>query len=1184
NSNLESSPVSTEQADLIARKNVQKCQEKLIGNNRTKERHLTVGECVRVKRPQLKVYSMLQPLKIVEVIKPGTYKLEDSSVWNGREKENRVSLILIVIKINQNIKYGMQIFDNIEDVNNKLDSTDNLARIECIPKIINFFQECDLSCFNYNTTSFDKLLNHILVMIKNSNFKISSKSMQLLCVIILRIGLDNFRPYFNQFSSTIVDHLGHTKINCRDAAIEAIILLIKSIGNLQNSTDFIVRILNHKSCRIRENVILCLQQMLSDNFTPKNGDTIISFNLQTIISLTKLVTVICTLVSDANPNVRNASTNFLLFLFRIYDKKVISIVQRQNSGNITRLSGIINKMNEIEKTKDHTEYQNKLMQLKQTLASNDYQRPDMKLSSKNVSQSSINTTCSTKRPRTGKKLSTSSLNKLGLRSRRPVTGLRSIQHSQKSSFESIAHDDMTNFVINKFEIEFLKVNKLHFNKKQLEILLNSNQKDLARTNHNFWNERLESLVQLRSITFSVYDSENRDIACVNFMNSSLRSIALNIISTLTDNRSQLIIESTITIAYMAKMIKSKFEIVAEIMITSLISTLANVKCNADASRTCLMYVFENVCSVRLFNALVTSTDCRNPIIHKEVARFLYIILKIWPKSILSKCQHSKISDLIEKFMNDSDQEARRIGRKCFFLVKSFFIPKLTDKLYNKLDESKRKILVREESLVENDDYFIYPRLNPDLSLSKSSVLTTASKIEKSQKTILDKSFSRNASCPNSEKISTSIFTKRINSSEDQCTKISISSKVNTSINKTIDNSVVEFSASEEHPDSLNGETQYLEKLNCNVSMLSHDVNNLNLKTEFTVSAHEVEDEDDNLYESKSEEFTENMVFFGIRGGSHVERLLEFLIHNAIFFEHDLKRRHENDNGVEDFSLSSNVSDDYDVQNVEMKSLMLSINEKYDISKEDYLTNSNIELILEELSNHNKRRLHRVCSFARLLWAFERKNLSEACLNHIQPLCFILIESLSDKYMEIRIVVLLVLRVISVNHWSKISMNGHLILTKIIHVIENDDENPVITAGKLCSIIIAYKMKINKTISCLKVYINRQNYPSNKIALAILINAIKYCTESEVTEYICPLVPLILHSYNDSPISQVRKECVFCLVEIYLVIGNGLLPYIADLRQSKKKLLNIYIKRAVTNKYKSTEKTTLNHFESPLSHK
>ncbi|OAF63700.1 hypothetical protein A3Q56_08594 [Intoshia linei] len=43
---LKASSVSAEQAELIARRNVQKCQNKLIENDKTKERHLTIGDYV----------------------------------------------------------------------------------------------------------------------------------------------------------------------------------------------------------------------------------------------------------------------------------------------------------------------------------------------------------------------------------------------------------------------------------------------------------------------------------------------------------------------------------------------------------------------------------------------------------------------------------------------------------------------------------------------------------------------------------------------------------------------------------------------------------------------------------------------------------------------------------------------------------------------------------------------------------------------------------------------------------------------------------------------------------------------------------------------------------------------------------------------------------------------------------
>lgn len=52
---------------------------------------------------------------------------------------------------------------------------------------------------------------------------------------------------------------------------------------------------------------------------------------------------------------------------------------------------------------------------------------------------------------------------------------------------------------------------------------------------------------------------------------------------------------------------------------------------------------------------------------------------------------------------------------------------------------------------------------------------------------------------------------------------------------------------------------------------------------------------------------------------------------------------------------------------------------------------------------------------------------------------------------------------------------------------------------------------------------------------------------------------------DSSESSVRKAAVFCLVAVYLVVGEELRPHLAPLSASKLKLLNLYIKRAVAQK-------------------
>jgi CLIP-associating protein 1/2 len=42
--------------------------------------------------------------------------------------------------------------------------------------------------------------------------------------------------------------------------------------------------------------------------------------------------------------------------------------------------------------------------------------------------------------------------------------------------------------------------------------------------------------------------------------------------------------------------------------------------------------------------------------------------------------------------------------------------------------------------------------------------------------------------------------------------------------------------------------------------------------------------------------------------------------------------------------------------------------------------------------------------------------------------------------------------------------------------------------------------------------------------------------------------------------QVRKAVVFCLVDMYITLGDWLMPHLAPLSQSQLKLVTIYINR------------------------
>ncbi|CAF0842998.1 unnamed protein product, partial [Didymodactylos carnosus] len=66
---------------------------------------------------------------------------------------------------------------------------------------------------------------------------------------------------------------------------------------------------------------------------------------------------------------------------------------------------------------------------------------------------------------------------------------------------------------------------------------------------------------------------------------------------------------------------------------------------------------------------------------------------------------------------------------------------------------------------------------------------------------------------------------------------------------------------------------------------------------------------------------------------------------------------------------------------------------------------------------------------------------------------------------------------------------------------------------------------------------------------------------------------------DSETSSVRKAAVFCLVAVFLVVGESLRTYLQKLSASKLKLLNVYISKA--EQQRTTEKNT-NSSSSPTT--
>jgi hypothetical protein len=80
-----------------------------------------------------------------------------------------------------------------------------------------------------------------------------------------------------------------------------------------------------------------------------------------------------------------------------------------------------------------------------------------------------------------------------------------------------------------------------------------------------------------------------------------------------------------------------------------------------------------------------------------------------------------------------------------------------------------------------------------------------------------------------------------------------------------------------------------------------------------------------------------------------------------------------------------------------------------------------------------------------------------------------------------------------------------------------------------------------------------------LALHVISVAIRNLQSSQLLSELPQLVRVILPSLSSSLV-DIRKAVVFVLVEAYLIIGDALFPYVAELSPAQKKLLTIYIEK------------------------
>lgn len=489
----------------------------------------------------------------------------------------------------------------------------------------------------------DQFINGLVAWVNSSNFKISLNGLEVLCLIVDRMGED-FKPHVAIVLPSVMDRLGDAKDQVRDQAQKLLLKLMMPASSPQYVFERMNSAFTHKLWHVREGILVCLQ------------NTINTYGARSL-QLNKAVPSIIKLLEDQNAQVRDAAMNTLVEIYRHVGERVRCDLAKKDlpPGKLTQLN---QRFDDVKKSG------NMLPTADVAPTRKDYNSEDETDFVKPMSRMHPIRRSSSATARKSSGLA------------KAVTSAR-----QESSAGAVDEE----IFIKSFE----DINKIQiYSCKDIQANI-TKAKDILSDSNNDWEKRVESLRLIRALLLcGAADYED--------FFSMLRTLEPSITLAIKDLRSQVVREACITTAYVCQQLGNKADHFAETLLPSLISLISNTaKVMATSGAVCIRFLIQCTHSSKFIPILTSNLSSKNFIIRRMVYESLKQILLSWPTHILEK-HIAILQDAIKRGISDPDSETRAHSRKAYWHFATHFRDQ-ADALLNSLDMSKQKVLQGELS-------------------------------------------------------------------------------------------------------------------------------------------------------------------------------------------------------------------------------------------------------------------------------------------------------------------------------------------------------------------------------------------------------------------------------------------------------------------------------------------------------
>ncbi|OMO99320.1 CLIP-associated protein [Corchorus capsularis] len=137
-------------------------------------------------------------------------------------------------------------------------------------------------------------------------------------------------------------------------------------------------------------------------------------------------------------------------------------------------------------------------------------------------------------------------------------------------------------------------------------------------------------------------------------------------------------------------------------------------------------------------------------------------------------------------------------------------------------------------------------------------------------------------------------------------------------------------------------------------------------------------------------------------------------------------------------------------------------------------------------------------------------------------------------------------------------NIEIVIERLLHATKATVSKVSIEAEKCLSIILS-EYDPFRCLSAIVPLLISEDEKTLIICIKTLTKLVHRLSEEELLAQLPSFLPVLFDAFNNQS-AEVRKTVVFCLVDIYVMLGKAFLPYLQDLNGTQLRLVTIYANR------------------------